>query len=154
LESELFGHVKGTFTGVVRENPGRIATCEGGTLLLDEIGDLPANLRPKLLRFLQDREYERVGDYMTRKADVRISAGTNRDLDKAVKEGQFREVLFYRLNVIQIEIPPLPERPEDVTTLAERLLDSYMFKFENLSLTFYTKSLPSPTWEGTEGRGD
>ena len=75
--------------------------------MLDEIGDLPANLQPKLLRFLQARDYERVGDYITRKADVRIVAGTNRDLDKAVKEGQFREGLFYRLNVIQIEIPPL-----------------------------------------------
>ena len=122
LESELFGHVKGAFTGAVRDNPGRIATCEGGTLLLDEIGDLPGNLQPKLLRFLQDREYERVGDYTTRKADVRIIASTNRDLDRAVKEGQFREDLFYRLNVIQVDIPPLRERPEDVTIFAEKLL--------------------------------
>jgi NtrC-family two-component system response regulator AlgB len=106
----------------VRDNPGRIATCEGGTLLLDEIGDLPANLQPKLLRFLQDKEYERVGDYTTRKANVRIIAATNRDLDQAVKEGRFREDLFYRLNVIQIEMPPLRERPEDITTLTERLL--------------------------------
>ncbi len=122
LESELFGHVKGAFTGAIRDNPGRIATCEGGTLLLDEIGDLPANLQPKLLRFLQDREYERVGDYTTRKADVRIIAATNRNLDEAVKEGRFREDLFYRLNVIQIQIPPLHERSEDITPLAERLL--------------------------------
>jgi len=122
LESELFGHVKGAFTGAIRDNPGRIVACEGGTLLLDEIGDLHANLQPKLLRFLQDREYEKVGDYTTRKADVRIIASTNRDLDKSVKEGQFREDLFYRLNVIQIEIPSLRERLEDVTMLAERLL--------------------------------
>lgn len=122
LESELFGHVKGAFTGAVRDNIGRIAACEGGTLLLDEIGDLPINLQPKLLRFLQDKEFERVGDYTTRKADVRIITATNRNLDQAVKDGRFREDLFYRLNVIQIEIPPLRERSGDITILAERLL--------------------------------
>jgi NtrC-family two-component system response regulator AlgB len=122
LESELFGHVKGAFTGAVRDNPGRIAACEGGTLLLDEIGDLPLGLQPKLLRFLQDREYERVGDYATRKADVRIIAATNVNLEQAVQEGRFREDLFYRLNVIQIEIPALRERPEDIAALAGKLL--------------------------------
>jgi NtrC-family two-component system response regulator AlgB len=141
LESELFGHVRGAFTGAVRDNPGRVATCEGGTLLLDEIGDLPANLQPKLLRFLQDREYERVGDYATRKADVRIIAGTNRDLDKAVKEGRFREDLFFRLNVIQIEIPPLRERPEDVTILAERLLTFFGQARHHLFLGFTPEAL-------------
>jgi NtrC-family two-component system response regulator AlgB len=122
LESELFGHIKGAFTSAIRDNPGRIAACEGGTLFLDEIGDLPMPLQPKLLRFVQDREYERVGDYTTRKADVRIIAATSVNLEKAVKEGRFREDLFYRLNVVQIEIPPLRERPDDVVALAERLL--------------------------------
>jgi len=122
LESELFGHIKGAFTGAIRDNPGRIAACEGGTLFLDEIGDLPLPLQPKLLRFVQDREYERVGDYTTRKADVRLIAATNQNLEVAVKEGFFREDLFYRLNVIQIEIPPLRERPADIATLAEQML--------------------------------
>jgi NtrC-family two-component system response regulator AlgB len=125
LESELFGHIKGAFTGAIRDNPGRIAACEGGTLFLDEISDLPLALQPKLLRFIQDREYERVGDSLTRRADVRIMAATNVNLEKAVQDGHFREDLFYRLNVIPIEIPPLRERPDDVPILAERLLAFY-----------------------------
>jgi NtrC-family two-component system response regulator AlgB len=125
LESELFGHIKGAFTGAIRDNPGRIAACEGGTLLLDEIGDLPLSLQPKLLRFVQDMEYERVGDYTTRRANVRLITATNVDLEKAVEDGRFREDLFYRLNVIQIEIPPLRDRPGDVVALAEGLLLFY-----------------------------
>ncbi len=122
LESELFGHIKGAFTGAVRDNPGRISMCNRGTLLLDEIGDLPLSLQPKLLRFVQEKEYERIGDYTTRHADVRIIAATNIDLQKAVQEGRFREDLYYRLNVIQIEIPPLRKRPDDITSLANGLL--------------------------------
>ena len=122
LESELFGHVKGAFTGAVRDNPGRISMCDRGTLLLDEIGDLSLSLQAKLLRFVQDRSYERLGDYTTRHADVRIIAATNIDLEKSVREGRFREDLYYRLNVIQIEIPPLRERPADILTLAQGLL--------------------------------
>jgi NtrC-family two-component system response regulator AlgB len=125
LESELFGHVRGAFTSAIRDNSGRIAAAEGGTLFLDEIGDLPLVLQPKLLRFAQDREYERVGDSQTHRADVRIIAATNADLETKVHQGQFREDLLYRLNVIQIEIPPLRERPTDVTTLAESLLAFY-----------------------------
>ncbi|MBI5092547.1 MAG: sigma-54-dependent Fis family transcriptional regulator [Candidatus Hydrogenedentes bacterium] len=122
LESELFGHIKGAFTGAVRDNPGRIAACEGGTLFLDEIGDLPLSLQPKLLRFLQDREYERIGEPWPRKADVRVIAATNIDIEKAVAERRFREDLLYRLNVIQIELPPLRDRLDDLAALAERLL--------------------------------
>ena len=122
LESELFGHVKGAFTGALRDNPGRVAACEGGSLFLDEIGDLPLSIQPKLLRFIQDREYERVGDQQTRRSDVRILTATNTDLDQAVKDGRFREDLYYRLNVIQIVIPPLRERPEDVESLAKSML--------------------------------
>jgi len=122
LESELFGHVKGAFTSAIRDNPGRIAMCEGGTLFLDEIGDLPIPIQPKLLRFLQDREYERVGEQITRRADIRLLTATNVDLDAAVKNGKFREDLLYRLNVITIEIPPLRRRVEDIVPLAERML--------------------------------
>lgn len=122
LESELFGHVKGAFTGAVRDHTGRIAACEGGTLFLDEIGDLPLPLQAKLLRVLQEKEYERVGESKTRKADVRIITATSVDLDAAVKAGRFREDLFYRLNVVEILVPPLRERPEDILPLTERLL--------------------------------
>jgi len=118
LESELFGHVKGAFTGAVRDNPGRIAACLGGTLFLDEIGDLAPAVQAKLLRFIQDKEYERLGEATPRHADVRIIAATNADLEKRVKQGGFREDLFYRLNVISLTIPPLRDRPEDILRIA------------------------------------
>jgi two-component system, NtrC family, response regulator AlgB len=122
LESELFGYVKGAFTGALRDHPGRIAACEGGTLFLDEIGDLPLPLQAKLLRVLQDKEYERVGEVATRKADVRLMTATSVDLAAAVRAGRFREDLFYRLNVVEIVVPPLRERRQDILPLAERLL--------------------------------
>ncbi len=122
LESELFGHVKGAFTGAVRDNPGRLAACNGGTLFLDEIGDLPLSLQAKLLRVIQEKEYEKVGGVETLKADVRMTAATSVDLAQAVKAGKFREDLFYRLNVVEIFMPALRERPEDILPLAERFL--------------------------------
>lgn len=122
LESELFGHVKGAFTGAVKDNVGRVASTAGGTLFLDEIGDLPLSIQPKLLRFLQDREYERVGDTVTRKADVRVISATHVNLDAAVKAGRFREDLLYRLNVVQISLPALRERKEDILPIAQRLI--------------------------------
>ncbi len=122
LESELFGHVRGAFTGAVQDTEGKVAAAEGGTLFLDEIGDLPPPVQPKLLRLLQDRCYERIGETRTRIANVRIIAATNRDLATEVAAGRFREDLFYRLNVIDIELPPLRQRPRDILPLAERLL--------------------------------
>ena len=141
LESELFGHVKGAFTGAIRDYSGRIAACEGGTLLLDEISELAPNVQPKLLRFLQDREYERMGDNKTRKSDVRVISATNVDLEDAVKQGKFREDLLYRLNVIQIEIPALRDRPEDVEALAEVLLAFFRRKYHNRLIGFSEEAL-------------
>lgn len=122
LESELFGHARGAFTGALRDYPGRIAACEGGTLFLDEIGDLPPPIQAKLLRFLQEKSYERLGELKTRKADVRIISATNVDLEAAIREGKFREDLFYRLDVVTIVVPPLRERREDIVPLCEALL--------------------------------
>jgi NtrC-family two-component system response regulator AlgB len=125
LESELFGHVRGAFTGAVGETWGKVKAAEGGTLFLDEIGELPLEIQPKLLRLLQEREYERVGDPKPRKADVRVIAATNRRLDELLKEGKFREDLYYRLNVITIELPPLRLRPLDIPSLARQYLKTF-----------------------------
>jgi NtrC-family two-component system response regulator AlgB len=122
LESELFGHVKGAFTGAVSDTFGKVAAADGGTLFLDEIGELPLEIQPKLLRLLQDKEYERVGETKLRRANVRLVTASNRDLEQAVKNGQFREDLYYRLNVISIRMPSLRERPGDLPRIAQEWL--------------------------------
>ena len=124
LASELFGHVRGAFTGAVRDQPGRVEAAEGGTLLLDEVGELGPSVQAQLLRFLQEKRFERLGEGRTRTADVRVVAATNRDLEADVRAGRFREDLLYRLNVIEIRLPPLRERPEDILPLARRLLEA------------------------------
>jgi two-component system, NtrC family, response regulator AlgB len=122
LASELFGHAKGAFTGAVRDQVGRVEAAEGGTLFLDEIGEMPANLQAKLLRFLQEKQFERIGENRTRHADVRVVTATNRDLDADVKNGKFREDLFYRLNVVEVKVPSLRDRREDILPLARHFL--------------------------------
>jgi two-component system, NtrC family, response regulator AlgB len=119
LESEFFGHVKGAFTGAVGETFGKVALADGGTLFLDEIGELPLEIQPRLLRLLQEKEYERVGESKTRRANVRVISASNRNLEQAVQEGRFREDLFYRLNVISIQMPPLRERRGDLQQIAQ-----------------------------------
>ncbi len=137
MESELFGHAKGSFTGAHQSTVGRVTYAEGGTLFLDEVGDFPLALQPKLLRFIQDKLYERVGDPNTRRADVRIVAATNHDLDAMVEAGSFRRDLLYRLNVITVTLPPLRQRPEDIEELAldfvRRYADSYRLPARGLS---------------------
>ncbi len=125
LESELFGHVRGAFTGATQSRHGRFEAAQGGTLLLDEIGDMPLSLQPKLLRVLQERAFERLGDPRPVRADVRIIATTNRPLATMVKAGSFRLDLYYRLSVIPLTIPPLRERGDDVLLLAEHFLNQY-----------------------------
>ena len=125
LESELFGHEKGAFTGAVRQKPGRVEEADGGTLFLDEIADMSRPLQAKLLRFLEDGTFTRVGGNQELRVNVRVIAATNRDIVRAIREGQFREDLFHRLNVVQFRLPPLRERGEDVLLLAEHFLRQF-----------------------------
>ena len=151
FESEFFGHVKGAFTGAHRDRIGRFQLADGGTIFLDEIGEIPMELQGKLLRVLQESEFERVGDDITRSVDVRIIAATNRNLEKLIVDGEFREDLFYRLSVFPVDVPPLRERGEDVVQLAQHFLEQTCKDFgrEVLTLTrSQTANLRAYDWPG------
>jgi transcriptional regulator with PAS, ATPase and Fis domain len=130
LESELFGHVKGAFTGAVANKQGKFQAADGGTLFLDEIGEMPVELQVKLLRALQEKVVFRVGDTRPEQVDIRILAATNRELEKEIANGRFREDLYYRLNVVNVELPPLRARGEDVLVIARYLLSRYSREYD------------------------
>jgi DNA-binding NtrC family response regulator len=151
LESELFGHVKGAFTGAVQTRIGRFEQANGGTIFLDEIGNMPVSLQVKLLRVLQEREFERVGGNSTVKVDVRIIAATSSNLEQMVKDGTFREDLYYRLNVIPINLPPLRERREDIPLLVQRFIEHFceLHKLEPKTISPQVmKALMAYDWPG------
>lgn len=141
LESELFGHAKGAFTGAVKETWGKVHAADHGTVFLDEIGELPLEIQPKLLRLLQEWTYERVGETRQRKANVRMITATNRDLKEEVEAGRFREDLYYRLKVISVELPPLVQRQADLRNLAENFLSFYANKMRRSGLSFDREAL-------------
>lgn len=151
IESELFGHEKGAFTGALAKKLGRFELADGGTIFLDEIGEMPLELQPKLLRVIQEGEFERLGDTVTRKVDVRIIAATNRNIEEEVENGKFREDLYYRLNVFPLVIPPLRERIEDIPLLAGHFLRKYTAAFgktiESISKSS-TDALSTYSWPG------
>ena len=151
LESELFGHARGAFTGAARDRKGKFETAHGGTLFLDEIACASLDLQVKLLRVLQEREYERVGDDQTRKVDVRVIAATNTDLERAVREGRFREDLYYRVRVLHVEVPPLRERPADVPLLAQEFFERLSGEYGRALEGFHPDALAllcSHDWPG------
>ncbi|MGL1931463.1 MAG: sigma-54 dependent transcriptional regulator [Desulfotalea sp.] len=151
LESELFGYTKGAFTGATTNKIGRIQYADKGTLFLDEIGDMKPSLQAKLLRVIQEREFEPVGGFKAQSVDTRILAATHCDLEKLVKEGLFREDLYYRLSVIPLEIPPLRHRKEDIPLLIEKFITSYTTKRARKPFIFSAKAMSSLTnhqWQG------
>ena len=151
MTSALFGHRKGAFTGAIADVPGKVQEAEGGTLFLDEVGELTPDAQARLLRFLNDRTYERLGEARERQADVRLIAATNRRLEDEVKAGRFREDLFYRLNVITLTVPPLRERPEDIPLLGRHYLTLFSRKQARPALVFSADAedaMGSHTWPG------
>jgi len=151
LESELFGHVKGAFTNAVSNRQGRFEMADTGTILLDEIGDIPLTLQAKILRVIQEKKFEKVGSDITVTADVRILAATNKDIEELVQTGKFRADLYYRINVLPIYIPPLRSRPEDIPELARHFLDFFM-KQNNKQFEGFTQdalqAMLSHSWPG------
>ncbi len=148
LESELFGHVKGAFTGAIKDRKGRFELADGGTVFLDEIGSLSPSLQAKLLRVLQQKEFERLGESVTRKVDVRIIAATNTDLEQAMEEGTFRRDLFYRLNTVRIKLLPLRERPEDILLLAQYFAEKFSDSKDVKIAPDAVKALKAYHWRG------
>jgi NtrC-family two-component system response regulator AlgB len=151
LSSELFGHARGAFTGAVKDQPGRVESADGGTIFLDEIGELSPKLQAKLLRFLQDKQFERIGECATRTADVRVIAASNRDLEREVKEGRFREDLRYRLNTFELTVPPLRERREDIGPLALKFVSFFARSAGRAALELSTETeaaLAAYDWPG------
>ena len=141
LESELFGHEKGAFTGAVRQKVGRLELADKGTLFLDEVGEIAPELQPKLLRVLQDQEFERLGGNRTIKVDLRLIAATNRDLARSVAEKEFRSDLFYRLNVFPIRVPPLRERREDIPALIRHFVGKFAARMDRVIETIPTETM-------------
>jgi transcriptional regulator with GAF, ATPase, and Fis domain len=151
FESEFFGHIKGAFTGAHRNRVGRFQLADGGTIFLDEVSEIPVQLQGKLLRVLQESEFERVGDDVTRSVDVRVIAATNRNLEQLIVQGDFREDLFYRLSVFPVDVPPLRERDEDIVQLAQHFLDNTCKDFGRDPLTLtrsQTVNLRAYDWPG------
>ena len=151
LESELFGHVKGAFTGAINDSWGKVHAASGGTLFLDEIGELPIEIQPKLLRLLQEKEYERLGENKTRTSDVRIIAATNQNLEECIAAGTFREDLYYRINVISVTVPPLRDRKQDLEVFARDYLQ-YFSKQMGKKISGFSpvtlKALTAYEWHG------